>query len=64
MRNGIVHYFAGSEEIKDSMLDGSVKTTHRPVYEPRTGHTSHTGCILYTWPYYTPIKGPSNCPKY
>jgi len=22
-----------------------------------------TGRILYTWPYYRPSKGPSNCPK-
>jgi len=29
-------------------------------YKPRTGHT---GRILYTWPYYRPSKGPSNCPK-
>jgi len=28
-----------------------------------TGHTGRTGCRLYTWPYYTPSKGPSNCSK-
>jgi len=28
-----------------------------------TGHTGRTGRILYTWPYYTPSKGLSNCPK-
>jgi len=42
-------------------------------YKPCTGHTGHcvnmhwpygcTGRILYTWPYYTPSKRPSNCPK-
>jgi len=36
---------------------------YKPVYEPCTGHTGHTDRILYTWPYYTPSKGPSNCPK-
>jgi len=28
-----------------------------------TGHTGLTSHILYTWPYYTPSKGRSNCPK-
>ena len=33
---------------------------HRPVYKPRTGCAGRIGRILYTWPYYTPSKGPSN----
>jgi len=28
-----------------------------------TGHTGRTSRILYTWPYWTPSKGTSNCPK-
>jgi len=30
-------------------------------YKPRTSRTGQR--ILYTWPYYTPSKGPLNCPK-
>jgi len=29
-----------------------------------SGHSGRTGRILYTWPYWTPSKGPSNCPAY
>jgi len=36
---------------------------HWPVYEPCTGRAGRTGRLIYTWPYYTPSKGPSNCPK-
>jgi len=41
-----------------------VRINHAPASVwTRTGYTGRTGRILYTWPYYTPSKGPSNCPK-